>query len=259
MQAKPDGSSAVLVLNVKEGNKLYIKDVVLEGLKEINPDDVKDYMSISERGMFSWFTGSGVLKEESLERDTQTIKAFFMKHGYLDGQVAAPEVIYEEDGIRVVFRVREGQRYKVGDIILQGDLIDTEARIREAIALDDMQKSGDYFDVEVLQKDIKALTNFYSDYGYAFADVDVEPKTRPDEGLADVVFTLKPGEKQYIRRVEVEGNNRTRDNVILREMRKVSSVNVTSSPLNKTSFSSFLASLTIIFSAKQSLSKACIG
>ncbi|MBR5882880.1 MAG: outer membrane protein assembly factor BamA [Mailhella sp.] len=219
VQAKPDGSSAVLVLNVKEGNKLYIKEVALEGLKEVDPDDVKDYMSLSERGMFSWFTGSGVLKEESLERDTQTIKAFFMKHGYLDGQVSAPEVVYEEDGIRVVFRVKEGQRYKVGEVILHGDLIDTEARILEAIALDDMQKSGDYFDVEVLQKDIKSLTDFYSDYGYAFADVDVEPKTRPEDGLADVVFTLKPGEKQYIRRVEVEGNNRTRDNVILREMR----------------------------------------
>jgi len=219
VQSKSDGSSAVLVLNVKEGNKLYIKEVAIEGLKEIDIDDLKDYMSLRERGMFSWFTGSGVLKEESLERDTETIKAYFMKYGYVDGQVAAPEVLYEEDGIRIIFRVREGQRYKVGEIILHGDLIDTEARMLEAISLDDRQKSEDYFDVELLQKDIKALTDFYSDYGYAFADIDVEPKPRPEDGVVDVVFTLKPGEKQYVRRVEVEGNTRTRDNVILREMR----------------------------------------
>ena len=219
VQGRAEGATAALVLKVKEGNKLYIKEVVVEGLKDIDPDDVKDYMSLKERGMFSWFTGYGVLKEESLERDTQTIKAYFMKNGYVDGQVAAPEVIYEEDGIRVIFRVREGIRYKVGNVIFHGDLIDTEARILEAIQLDDHQKAGDYFDVEVLQKDIKELTNFYNDYGYAFADVDVRPQPRPETGEVDVVFTLKPGEKQYIRRVEVEGNTRTRDNVLLREMR----------------------------------------
>jgi len=219
VQTRANGASAVLVLNVKEGDKLYIKEVALEGLKEIDPDDVRDYMSLKERGMFSWFTGSGVLKEESLERDAETIRAYFMKHGYVDGQVAAPEVLYEEDGIRVIFRVREGQRYKVGNVIFQGDLIDTEARLYDVIALDDQQKSGEYFDVEVLQKDLKAITTFYGDYGYAFADVNMHPQPRPDEGVVDVVFSMKPGEKQYLRRVEVEGNNRTRDNVILREMR----------------------------------------
>ena len=219
VQARADGSAAVLVLNVKEGNKLYIKEVAIEGLKEVDPDDVRDYMSLRERGMFSWFTGSGILKDEYLERDPQTIRAFFMKKGYVDGQVSAPEIIYEEDGIRVVFRVREGMRYKVGEIIFQGDLIDTEARLLESIKMDELRASDEYFDVEVLQDDIKALTNFYSDYGYAFADIDVTPRPRTEDGVVDVVYTLKPGEKQYIRRVEVEGNTRTRDNVILREMR----------------------------------------
>ena len=219
VQGRSEGATAALVLNVKEGSKLYIKEVAVEGLKEIDPDDVKRYMALKERGMFSWLTGYGVLKEESLERDVETIRAYFMKHGYVDGQVSAPEVLYEEDGIRIIFRVREGVRYKVGNVIFHGDLIDTEARLLEALTLDDHQKEGDYFDVEVLQKDIKALTNFYSDYGYAFADIDVRPQPRAEDREVDVVFTLKPGEKQYIRRVEVEGNARTRDNVILREMR----------------------------------------
>ena len=219
VQPRSDGAAAALVLKVKEGNKLYIKDVSIEGLKEISPDDVKDFLSLKERGMFSWFTGSGVLKDDLLERDAQSIKAYFMKHGYVDGQVAAPEVVYDDDGIRVIFRVREGVHYKVGDVILRGDLIDTEERIRQQISMDEHQAAGDYFDVEVLQNDVKALTDFYSDYGYAFADVNVEPHPRPDAGVVDVVYTIKPGERQYIRRVEVEGNDRTRDNVILREMR----------------------------------------
>ena len=219
VEGRSDGAAAALVLHVKEGNKLYIKEVAIEGLQNIDPEEIKDYMSLKERGMFSWFTGSGVLKDDLLERDTQTIKAYFMKNGYVEGQVSAPEVIYEDDGIRVVFRVREGLRYKVGDVQVAGDLIDTEARIMEEVAMDEHQAAGDYFDAEVLQDDVKALTDFYSDYGYAFADIDVRPEPRPEEGVVDVLYVVKPGEKQYIRRVEVEGNNRTRDNVILREMR----------------------------------------
>lgn len=219
VEGRSDGSAAALILHVKEGNKLYIKEVALEGLQEIDPDDVKDYMSLKERGMFSWFTGSGVLKDDLLERDTQTIKSYFMKNGYVDGQVAAPEVIYEDDGIRVIFRVREGQRYKVGRVAIEGDLIDTEERLMQVIAMDERQKADEYFDTEVLQDDVKALTEFYGDYGYAFADIEMRPEPRPEEGVVDVAYVVKPGEKQYIRRVEVEGNGRTRDNVILREMR----------------------------------------
>ena len=219
VQPRADGAAAVLVLHVNEGSKLYIKEVAIEGLKEISPDDVKDFLSLKERGLLSWFTGTGVLKDDLLERDSQAIRAYFMKHGYVDGQVAAPEVQYDDDGIRVIFRVREGVHYKVGDVILQGDLIDTEDRIREQITMDEHQAAGDYFDVEVLQNDVKALTDFYSDYGYAFANIDVDPRPRPEAGVVDVVYTVKPGERQYIRRVEVEGNDRTRDNVILREMR----------------------------------------
>jgi len=219
VESRADGSAAALVLHVKEGNKLYIKEVSIEGLREIDPEDIKDYMSLKERGMFSWFTGAGVLKDDLLERDAQTIRSYFMKHGYVDSQVAAPEVKYEEDGIRVIFRVKEGIHYKVGEIVLQGDLIDTEARIFEEIAMDELRADDAFFDVEVMQDDVKALTTFYSDYGYAFADVDIRPIPRPEQGVVDVVYTVKPGEKQYIRRVEVSGNRRTRDNVILREMR----------------------------------------
>ncbi len=219
VQPRSDGTAAALVLNVKEGSKLYIKEVSVEGLQEISEGDIKKFLSLKERGMFSWFTGTGVLKDEFLERDAQNIKAYFLKNGYVDGQVAAPEVRYEEDGIRVIFRVKEGMHYKVGNVSLKGDLIDTQERILSEISMDERHEKGEFFDVEELQNDVKALTNFYNDYGYAFVDVNVNPQPRPEEGVVDVVYTIKPGERQYIRRVEVEGNTRTRDNVILREMR----------------------------------------
>lgn len=216
---RTDGASAALILDVKEGNRLYIKEVAIEGLQEVRRKDLNGYLSLRKRSMFSWFTGSGVLKEDLLERDSQAIQAYLVNQGYIDAQVSAPEVAYDDDGIRIMYRVREGERYKLGDIGFRGDLIDTEARLYELVELDEERDGNGYFRLEVMQDDIKRLTEFYNDYGYAFADIGVETSQHPDEAVVDIYYTLAPKEKVYVRRVELEGNHKTRDNVILRELR----------------------------------------
>lgn len=216
---RPDGASAALVLNVNEGNKLYIKAVDIEGLQDIRRKDVEGYLALKKRSMFSWFTGTGVLKEDLLDRDAQAIQAYMVNQGYIDAKVSAPEVQYEDDGIRIVYKVREGERYKLGEIGFKGDLIDTEDHLLSLIRLDDQKKENEYFALEVMQDDIKRLTELYSDYGYAFANITVDTNQHPDEAVVDIYYVLEPKDKVYVRRVELEGNNKTRDNVILRELR----------------------------------------
>ena len=104
-----------------------------------------------------------------------------MNHGYVDIQVAAPQVDYSEDGITVTFTVNEGKRYKLGEIGFKGDLIDSDERLKEVIKLDDYKDSNGYFSLTVLQDDIKALTDFYGNYGYAFAEVDVDTPKNDEE------------------------------------------------------------------------------
>ena len=87
-----------------------------------------------------------------------------MNHGYVDIQVAAPQVDYSEDGITVTFTINEGIRYKLGEIGFKGDLIDNDERLKEVIKLDDYKDSNGYFSLTVLQDDIKALTDFYGNY-----------------------------------------------------------------------------------------------
>ena len=220
VQERSGGASAVLLLRVNEGNKLYIKEVSIEGLEQEDPDDLAGKLSLKTRGLLSWITGSGVLKEEELERDSQLLQATLVNKGYIDARVAAPEVVYDPDGIRVIFRVREGDRYKLGEVGFSGDLIDTREKLLAQTKLDDLAEDGEYFNLETMQEDIKKLTDFYGDYGYAFADIGVETIPRHEDGaFVDVTYTLNPRERVYVRRVEVEGNNKTRDNVILRELR----------------------------------------
>ena len=221
LDPRNDGRSAVLVITVEEGSKLYITEVAINGLDKINRGDLDQYMALKTRGIFSWFTGSGVLKEEYLERDTNAIAAFGLSQGFVDIQVAAPEVEYKEDGIHVIFTVNEGPQYKIRDVKFLGDVIADEKEMLKVVGMDDWREEKEYFSVSVMQEDSKRLTNYYADQGYAFAEVDtrllkVEGSETP---LVDIGYQISKKQKIFIRRLTVDGNVKTRDNVILREMR----------------------------------------
>lgn len=216
---KDTNAGAALVLNVNEGRKLYIKDVKIEGLETIKAKTLKKELALTERNVLSWFTGTGVLREEYLERDSIAISAYAMNHGYVDIQVASPEVSFNEKGIIITFRVKEGKRYKIGNIAFKGDLIETNDQLLKVTKIDDHKTYEKYFSLSVMQDDVKALTDFYSDYGYAFAEVDLETKKNEEDVTIDVTFIIDKKQKVFIRRVNIEGNTRTRDNVILRELR----------------------------------------
>lgn len=220
MDPRPTGSGAVLTISIEEGGKLYIKQITVDGLQGMDYDDLKDYMALKERNILSFFTGSGVLKDEHLERDATAIAAYALNQGYVDVQVAAPDVQYKPDGIYITYKVEEGPRYKLGEILFIGDLIDTEQRLLEAVNLDEHKKEVGYFSLGVMQDDTKRLTEFYGDFGYAFAEVDTKIE-RPKDGspVLNVAYSIQKKQKVYIRRVNIEGNQKTRDNVILREMR----------------------------------------
>ncbi|MDR2075350.1 MAG: outer membrane protein assembly factor BamA [Desulfovibrio sp.] len=220
LEPRQGGSATALYLTIDEGERLYIKEVRIVGAEQLSEGDVKDRLLLSERGIISWITGSGVLKEELIERDSAAISAYYLDHGFLDISVAAPDIQYEEDGIVISFPVQEGLRYTLGEVRLSGDLIDTEERLFSVTNLDDRAAEGDYFNLSVMQEDVKNLGDFYADFGYAFAEISPNPHKRPgEEAVVDVVYAVQKRNKVFIRRVVVEGNSKTRDNVILREMR----------------------------------------
>ncbi len=219
IEPRANSTSAVLVFDVKEGKKLYIKEIKLEGLESIDAGDLKKELALQEHGILSWITGTGVLREEYLERDSAAITAYAMNHGYIDVQVAAPKVDYAEDGITVTFTVNEGKRYKLGEIGFKGDLIDSDERLFKVIKTDEYKQDNGYFSLSVIQDDIKALTDFYGNYGYAFAEVNLDTPKHEEDGTIDIFFVPSKKQKVHIRRVVAQGNTRTRDNVIFRELR----------------------------------------
>ncbi|MBU4377790.1 MAG: outer membrane protein assembly factor BamA, partial [Proteobacteria bacterium] len=113
---------ARLTFVVEEGPKLYITNVVIDGAQQLDPDDIKEVLALKERGMLSWITNTGVLKEELLDRDASAIEAFYNSKGFIEVRVGRPEVEIKDDGISVIYQVWEGARYKMGETIFKGDL-----------------------------------------------------------------------------------------------------------------------------------------
>lgn len=217
-----DGQKAArLVFVIDEGKKLYIKKITIEGAKQLDPDDIKDELALQERGIFSWLTGTGILKEEYLERDAAFIEAYYGNRGFIEVKVGKPEVKFKEDGIYIIFKVHEGERYRVGKVSIEEEGLFPLDTLYGLIKMDDLARDKEYFDRSVLRDDSQKLADFYTNYGYAYAECDVDLNPNPKEKVVDVSYIPKKGEKVYIRRLLIEGNTYTRDNVIRREMRLV--------------------------------------
>ncbi|NCC23785.1 MAG: outer membrane protein assembly factor BamA [Deltaproteobacteria bacterium] len=215
-----DPRQARLMIKVDEGQKLYIKEIRIEGAERLDVDDLRDQLALKVRGMFSWLTGTGVLKEELLDRDAAALEAYYGNRGFMDVKVAQPEVQYHEDGITIVFKVSEGARYRVGEVTFRGDMLESPDRLKLVTKLDDLEFDAQgWFDRSKLREDLQGLADYYADFGYAFAESDVDLRRDEESLTIDVAYIMSTGPKIYVRRVKIQGNEKTRDNVIRREMR----------------------------------------
>ncbi len=209
---------ARLNIKVAEGKKLYVTKIAIEGAKEISESDLKGELTLSERGIISFLTGKGVLKEGMLDRDAAAIEDYYTNHGFMDARVGQPDVEYAEDGIHVTYKVQEGPRYKVGKVTYSGDLFLPEEELMKVTELEDLREKDEYFNRSVLRDDAERLTSVYNDYGYAYADTSPDLKKNEGELTIDVNYALTKNQKVFVRRVIIEGNTKTRDNVVRREI-----------------------------------------
>lgn len=213
-----EGHQARLNIVVDEGKELFITDIAFEGVEQVDESDLEGVLYLSERSIISWFTGSGVLRDDVLERDTAALLAYYTDNGFVDAKVGQPRVEYLDEGIRVVFPVEEGDPYKVGKVYFKGELLAPTEELYELIEADDLGKHEELFKGSVVREDARNLTTFYNDYGYAYANCDIGSEKNEEEKTVDIFYVLSKQQKVYIRRVIIEGNVSTRDNVIRREL-----------------------------------------
>lgn len=208
------GNTAVAQFIVNEGPRVYITRIEFTGNHAYSDSELKSQMETGTHNFLSWLTNSGVLDRKKLEDDADRIAAFYYNNGYLNVHVSEPQIIRHGDSITVKIAVDEGPRYKVGSVALAGDLKFPRAELEKLLTI----KPGQDFSGMTLQHNVLTLSDFYSNRGYAF--VNVQPKTQlnPADKTVAVTFDVNPGHIVLVNRIRITGNTKTSDKVIRREM-----------------------------------------
>ncbi len=213
---EPDGEKDFRVIfQIKENERFYIRSIAFEGNEAYTSKELKNMMGTSEKGVFSFITDSGLLKRDQLKQDVGKLNAYYFNNGFINAQVGEPEITTDKKGILVKIKIKEGKRFKVDQVGISGDLLE---KSREDLQKSLKVRKGDNYSREAIIKDIELLTQSCNDEGYAHADVNPRINTRENEQLVDVDYQINKGELVYIQRINIYGNNVTRDKVIRRQL-----------------------------------------
>ncbi|GAB6190342.1 outer membrane protein assembly factor BamA [Desulfocastanea catecholica] len=210
----PNDQGAVVEFNIDEGVKMYIKEISVEGNTTFDDDELLDQIETSEKWFLSWLTEGGLLDMNMVQQDAARIVTYYNDQGFLEAKIGEPEIKQEEEWLYVKFIVEEGTRFKLGTVDFTGDLLQGKDEMMKLLTIQDEE----YLSRQAIRDDILKLTDYYSEAGFAFADIRPIVKKTPAGDHMDVTFDIRKNNLVYIERISIRGNSRTRDNVIRREL-----------------------------------------
>lgn len=232
-----------LTFFVKEGDKARIKTVNFDGLRAATKAEmfkvtatrewIPWYGLITQLKLPSFLSDAGILKREELANDVERVKEILLNKGYLNVQVSLPSVELTDDKkwFIVTYNVAEGEPFTVSEVGFRGYTVFEESELRQGMKI----KEGEIFQRAKIRDEITRVTDMYGSKGYAFADVVPNVNPNNQERTASIIFNIKEGEMMRIRQININGNDKTRDNVIRREIR-VDEQDVIDTPSLKRSF-----------------------
>jgi outer membrane protein insertion porin family len=209
----PD-NSAVAVFVVHEGAVVRIGRVEFRGNKVISSRTLRSEMETRPWNVLSYVFDTGVLDPKKLQDDRERVTAVYYQHGYLDAHVSEPVITREKGKLVITFDVDEGDQYKTGKVVLTGNLKVPRKDLTSKLTL----KTGEVFKPSTMQHDVLTLSDFYSDRGYAFVNVEPRTQVEPDKHRVNVTFEVAPGQQVLVDRIRITGNTKTSDKVIRREL-----------------------------------------
>ena len=204
---------------IDEGEAAKIKQINIVGGQSFKEKDLLDLFQLQTPNWASWYTKNDQYSKQKLSADLEALRSHYLNAGYLEFNIESTQVSISPDkkDVYITVSVSEGERYLVSSVKLAGELILPEAEFRNAMQI----KAGDVFSREKLNASTKAISDRLSAKGYAFANVNAAPEL--DKEKRQVAFTVfvDPGKRTYVRRINISGNTKTRDEVIRREMRQM--------------------------------------
>ena len=203
---------------VDEGEVSRIKQINIVGNKAFSDSDLRSQLKLTTPGWFTWYTKADQYSKQKLAGDIESLRSYYLDRGYLEMQVESTQVSITPDkkDIYITVNVKEGDKFTVSDIKLEGEMFGMEKDLATSIEL----KKGDVYSGSKLTDSTKKIGERLGNFGYAFANINTNPII--DREKKEVAFTIMvdPGKRVYVRHVNIAGNGKTRDEVIRREFRQ---------------------------------------
>jgi outer membrane protein insertion porin family len=205
--------------NIEEGDVAKIAHINLVGVQAFPEATLVKEMQLSTSGWFTWYTKNDQYSKQKLAADLETLRSYYTNRGYLQFQVDSTEVSItpDKEHIYITINIIEGPKYTVNDVRLAGDLLLPETELMRLISV----HPGDVYSREKLTQSAKAISDRLGSDGYAFANVNAVPEIDREKLTAGFTFFIDPGRRVYIRKINISGNAKTRDEVIRRETRQL--------------------------------------
>ncbi|MCH2240666.1 MAG: outer membrane protein assembly factor BamA [Aquabacterium sp.] len=210
-----------VTFTVMEGEVAKIKEIRIVGAQAFSERTLLNQLDLTTGGYLTWYTKSDRYSRAKLNADLETLRAYYLNRGYLEFAITSTQVAISPDKetISITINVDEGQRYIVTGVRLEGDYLGKDDSFKALVKL----KPGEAYKAEDVAATQRAFVDRFGNFGYAFARVDFRPEIDRANGQVVAVFSAQPQRRVYVRRINVAGNSRTRDEVIRREFRQFES------------------------------------
>lgn len=210
--------SVSVTFYVEEGERAKIREVTFAGNTHVGFKRLRTVVSTRPYSwLTSWVTSRGIFKQEDLDQDVERLRDFYLNEGYVQAQIGAPRVtpVPEGKGLTVTFPVEEGEQFTVARIRMSGHALFSTPELMGGLTLHE----GDIFRRNLLRQDMSQLTDRYGERGYAFVDIRPQFVPQAESRTIDLTYEIREGRPVTVRTVAIEGNEKTYDRVIRRELR----------------------------------------
>ena len=211
-----DRNRVGLKISIFEGSVATISRIAIVGNEAFDDDTLLGEMSLTEAGLFTWFSGSNNYETEKLNADVEAIRSYYLNRGYVNVEVSEPQVELSEnlEDVFITITVNEGKELRVGSVNVGGDQpIDLSSAVEEMTL-----QTGEIFSRRLVNEAVSTMSKKLGDAGYARAQVRAVPEINDEAQTVDVTLVVTPGPLVYVRRVEFRGNTDTSDVVLRREI-----------------------------------------
>ena len=204
-----------------EGDAAKIREIRIVGAKVFKESELTGLMDLTTTGWLTWYTKNDRYSRAKFNADLDTLRAHYMNRGYLEFSIETAQVTISPDkqDISLIITVKEGQPYTVTAVRLEGDYLGKEEDFNLLVGI----RAGEPYRAAVVTATTKAFSDRFGTFGYAFARVDARTEIDRANGRVAIVLAADPQRRVYVRRIDVAGNTRTRDEVVRREFRQLES------------------------------------